>query len=133
MSEMKPKSRSNNFDEIVDGYTDQQAIIEASRCVQCGMCHDSCPTHMHAPEYIRAIWEGNAEEAVRQIYRSNPFSHVCGRVCTHRCETACSIGRRGEPVAIRWLKRYAMDSVRRTCWTDGSLRPHQTGTYGYSI
>jgi len=75
------------------------------------MCHDSCPTHMHAPEYIRAIWQGDMEEAVRQIYRSNPFSHVCGRVCTHRCETACSIGRRGEPVAIRWLKRYAMDAV----------------------
>ena len=111
MAELAAQQRSNNFDEIVAGYTDQQAIIEASRCVQCGMCHDSCPTHMHAPEYIRAIWQGDMEEAVRQIYRSNPFSHVCGRVCTHRCETACSIDRRGEPVAIRWLKRYAMDSV----------------------
>ena len=111
MAEMDPVSRSDNFDEIVDGFTPQQAIIEASRCVQCGMCYDACPTHMHAPEYIRAIWEGDAEEAVRQMYRSNPFSHVCGRVCTHRCETACSIGTRGEPVAIRWLKRYAMDAV----------------------
>ncbi len=111
MEELDAEERLKSFDEMVEGFTDQQAIIEASRCVQCGMCHDSCPTHMHAPEYIRAIWEGNAEEAVRQIYRSNPFSHVCGRICTHRCETACSIGRRGEPVAIRWLKRYAMDSV----------------------
>ncbi len=111
MAEMEAESRSDNFDEIVDGFTQQQAIIEASRCVQCGMCHDSCPTNMHAPEYIRAIWEGDAEEAVRQMYRTNPFSHVCGRVCTHRCETACSIGRRGDPVAIRWLKRYAMDAV----------------------
>jgi glutamate synthase (NADPH/NADH) small chain len=66
---------------------------------------------MDAPEYIRSIWEGDLEEAVRWIYRTNPFSHVCGRVCTHRCEAACSIGRRGEPVAIRWLKRYAMDSL----------------------
>ena len=111
MEELDAEERLKSFDEMVEGFTDQQAIIEASRCVQCGMCHDSCPTHMHAPEYIRAIWQGDAEEAVRQIYRSNPFSHVCGRVCTHRCETACSIGRRGEPVAIRWLKRYAMDSV----------------------
>ena len=111
MGEVEPERRDDNFDEIINGFTSQQAIIEASRCVQCGMCHDSCPTHMHAPEYIRAIWEGNAEEAVRQIYRSNPFSHVCGRVCTRRCETACSIGRRGDPVAIRWLKRYAMDAV----------------------
>jgi glutamate synthase (NADPH/NADH) small chain len=111
MQELAPQQRVENFDEIVAGYADDQALMEASRCVQCGMCHDACPTHMHAPEYIRAIWNGNAEEAVRQIYRTNPFAHICGRVCTHRCETACSIGHRGEPIAIRWLKRYAMDAV----------------------
>ncbi len=111
MEEKSPETRSDNFDEIVSGYDKQQAIIEASRCVQCGMCHDACPTHMHAPEYIRAIWEDNIEEAVRQIYRTNPFAHTCGRVCTHRCETACSIGKRGEPIAIRWLKRYAVDAL----------------------
>ena len=111
MRELEPQARSANFDEIVAGYDDQQALFEASRCVQCGMCHDACPTHMNAPEYIRAIWQGRVEEAVRWIYETNPFAHVCGRVCTHRCEEACSIGRRGEPVAIRWLKRYAMDAV----------------------
>ncbi len=111
MAEAEADTRVGNFDEIVAGFTDQQAVLEASRCVQCGMCHDACPTHMDAPEYIRAIWMGDLEEAVRQIYRTNPFAHVCGRVCTHKCEDACSIGRRGEPVAIRWLKRYAMDSV----------------------
>jgi glutamate synthase (NADPH/NADH) small chain len=111
MAEMTPEDRIGNFEEIVAGFSGQQAVVEASRCVQCGMCHDACPTHMDAPEYIRAIWQEDLEEAVRQIYRSNPFSHVCGRVCTHKCEDACSIGQRGEPVAIRWLKRYAMDSV----------------------
>jgi glutamate synthase (NADPH/NADH) small chain len=111
MHEREPAERINAFAEIVAGFTAQQAIVEASRCVQCGMCHDACPTHMHAPEYIRAIWEGRLEDAVREIYRTNPFAHVCGRVCTHCCENACSIGRRGEPVAIRWLKRYAMDAV----------------------
>jgi glutamate synthase (NADPH/NADH) small chain len=111
MAETAPEARVGNFEEIVAGFDPQQAIVEASRCVQCGMCHDSCPTHMNAPEYIRAIWKGDLEEAVRQIYQTNPFSHVCGRVCTHRCEDACSIGRRGDPVAIRWLKRYAMDNV----------------------
>ena len=111
MGEMKAKDRIDNFDEIVEGFDNQQALLEASRCVQCGMCHDSCPANMNAPEYIRAIWEQDFEEAVRWIYKTNPFAHVCGRVCTRRCEDACSIGRRGEPVAIRWLKRYAMDSV----------------------
>jgi glutamate synthase (NADPH/NADH) small chain len=111
MTELKPKKRDDNFDEIVAGFTKQQAIIEASRCVQCGMCNNACPTHMHAPEYIRAIWEGDAESAVEWIYKTNPMSHICGRVCTHRCEDACSVGRRGTPLAIRWLKRYAMDAV----------------------
>lgn len=111
MAELAPAARVDNFTEIVAGYTPQQAILEASRCVQCGMCHDACPTHMHAPEYIRSIWQGNLEEAARQIYRTNPFAHTCGRVCTHRCETACSVGRRGDPIAIRWLKRYVMDAV----------------------
>ena len=111
MPEVGPEQRLQSFMEFVPGYDAQQAIVEASRCVQCGMCHDSCPANMHAPEYIRAIWEQDLEEAVRQIYRSNPFAHVCGRVCTRRCEAACSIGVRGEPVAIRWLKRYAMDNV----------------------
>jgi glutamate synthase (NADPH/NADH) small chain len=105
------EARKNSFIEINLGLNDKQALLEASRCVQCGMCHDSCPTNMHAPEYIRAIWEGNLEEAVRQIYRTNPLPHVCGRVCTHRCETACSIGRRGEPIKICELKRYAVDNL----------------------
>jgi glutamate synthase (NADPH/NADH) small chain len=88
---------------------------------------------MNAPEYIRAIWQGDAEEAVRQIYRTNPFAHTCGRVCTHRCETACSIGKRGEPVAIRWLKRWAMDAVgdeRVREIVAGGPKPAPTG---YSI
>ena len=110
MGELQAEQRIDHFGEIVHGYDKQQAIIEASRCVQCGMCHEACPMHMDAPEYIRAIWQDDLEEAVRQIYNTNPFAHTCGRVCTHRCETACSIGKRGEPIAIRWLKRYAMDA-----------------------
>ena len=111
MPELTAEERQDSFVEIVKGFDDQKALLEASRCIQCGMCHDACPTNMHAPEYIRAIWDGDMEEAVRQIYRTNPLANVCGRVCTHRCETACSIGVRGEPISIRWLKRYAMDKV----------------------
>ncbi len=116
----KPVAESvDNFDEIVEGFSDEQAKIEASRCIQCGMCHDACPAHMHAPEYIRSIYEGDFEQAVAWMYETNPFSHVCGRVCTHRCETACSLAQEGiengsEAIAIRWLKRYAMDKVSKT-------------------
>lgn len=114
MNELLPEERINSFTETVKGFDAQTALLEASRCIQCGMCHDACPTHMHAPEYIRAIWTGDMEKAVEEIYRTNPLAHVCGRVCTHRCESACSLGVRGEPIAIRWLKRYAMDSIDHT-------------------
>ncbi len=113
MAEAGADERIADFREIVEGYDDQRAVIEASRCIQCGMCHDACPAHMHAPEYIRALWNGDIEEAVRQIYRTNPLPSVCGRICTHRCETACSMHHRGDPIAIRWLKRYAMDQADR--------------------
>ncbi|MCB1503756.1 MAG: FAD-dependent oxidoreductase [Hyphomicrobiaceae bacterium] len=101
----------SGFGELVPGYDTQAAVLEASRCIQCGMCHEACPTGMNAPEYIRALWQGDREKAVAEIYRTNPLAQVCGRICTHACETACSVGRRGAPVAIRWLKRHAMDSV----------------------
>lgn len=111
MQQLGPFERMDSFTEVVAGFDENTALLEASRCIQCGMCHDACPTHMNAPEYIRAIWSGNLEEAIEQIYKTNPLAHVCGRVCTHRCESACSIGVRGEPIAIRWLKRYAMDNL----------------------
>ncbi len=111
IDELKPEERWESFIEIVKGFSRQEALKEASRCVECGVCKESCPAHMNIPEYIRAIWDDDLEESVRQMYMDNPLSSVCGRVCTHKCETVCSISLRGEPVAIRWLKRYAVDNL----------------------
>jgi len=66
---------------------------------------------MNIPQYIKAIWEDDIEGGLRQIYETNPLPGVCGRVCTHNCETACAIAKRGEAIAIRWLKRYIIDSA----------------------
>ncbi|MCF7925615.1 MAG: FAD-dependent oxidoreductase [Candidatus Izimaplasma sp.] len=104
-------ARSTNFIEIVRGYSKETAMAEAARCVECGVCTSSCPVQMHIPEYIRAIWEDDIEGGLRKIYETNPLPGVCGRVCTHNCETACSIAVRGEAIAIRWLKRYIIDSA----------------------
>ncbi len=111
MEEIEAKERRDSFIEIVKGFSKDQARKEASRCVSCGLCTDTCPAGMNIPEYIDAIWRDDIQEAGRQIYKQNPLPDICGRICTHTCEDACSIGNRGEPLSIRWLKRYAMDAI----------------------
>lgn len=101
-----------SFLEVVKGYSKKEAIKEAERCVECGLCVASCPAHMDIPEYIKAIREDNLEEALRLLYQTNPLPATCGRICTHLCEGACSIGVKGEPLAIRWLKRYIVDQIQ---------------------
>jgi glutamate synthase (NADPH/NADH) small chain len=111
MGELAPEARADSFVEIVAGYNIEQAKVEADRCVACGLCVATCPAHMSVPEYIAAIRDGDYEQATRLLYETNPFSHVCGRVCTHKCETACAARHEGDPIAIRWLKRHIMDQV----------------------
>jgi len=105
------EERKSSFLEIVKGFSEEQARREASRCLECGLCEDACPVHMGIAKYVRAIWEGDNDAAVRIFYEKNPLPSICGRICTHNCEEACGIGRRGQPVAIRWLKRFAADNV----------------------
>ncbi|HOU97853.1 MAG TPA: FAD-dependent oxidoreductase [Bacteroidales bacterium] len=111
MEELKPEERITNFMELVKGYSKEQAEKEADRCVSCGICVASCPAHMDIPGYIKAIRDNNLELGLKLLYDTNPLPEICGRVCTHRCEEVCSIGVKGDPLAIRWLKRYIADSV----------------------
>jgi len=66
---------------------------------------------MDIPDYIKAVRDGDFEAGLRLLYRTNPMPATCGRICTHRCEDVCSVGHMGDPVAIRWLKRYICDQV----------------------
>ncbi|HBG32240.1 MAG TPA: oxidoreductase [Acholeplasmataceae bacterium] len=111
MEHVLPLERKSNFMEIVKGYSKEAAKQEAARCVECGVCTSSCPVQMHIPQYIKSIWEDDIEGGLRQIYETNPLPGVCGRICTHNCETSCAIAVRGEAIAIRWLKRYIIDSA----------------------
>lgn len=111
MEHIEPDERKKSFIEVIRGYSKDAAMQEAARCVECGVCTSSCPVQMHIPAYIKSIWEDDIEGALRQVYETNPLPGVCGRVCTHNCEASCAIAVRGEAIAIRWLKRYIIDSA----------------------
>jgi len=111
MEMLDPEQSRQSFIEVVKGYSAEQARKEADRCVDCGICVATCPAHMDIPEYIKAVRDGDFETGLRLLYRTNPMPATCGRICTHRCEDVCSVGHMGDPVAIRWLKRYICDQI----------------------
>ncbi|HRZ88448.1 MAG TPA: FAD-dependent oxidoreductase, partial [Spirochaetia bacterium] len=111
MPELSHAEGVKSFLELVKGYSREQAEREADRCVACGVCVASCPAHMDIPGYINAVRGGDLETGLRLLYETNPFPEACGRICTRACESACAIGSGGDPVAIRWLKRYIADQV----------------------
>jgi glutamate synthase (NADPH/NADH) small chain len=128
MPVLTPEERVKDFREVVEGYSDEEAMAEASRCIQCGLCVTACPAHMHIPEYLRAIAEGDNERAVKLFFDNNPLPEMCGRVCTRQCESVCAMGYQGEAIAIRWLKRFACERFESLSDVLGSgLEPAETG------
>jgi len=109
MGELEPEARDKSFVEIVKGYSKEQAEKEADRCIECGICTATCPAHMEIPEYIKAIRENDLELGLKLLYNTNPLPAICGRICTHKCETVCAMNHKGDPLSIRWLKRYIAD------------------------
>ena len=112
MPEVPPAERTMSFVEQVIGYSKEQAVREAERCLECGLCEEACPAHLKISDYIKAIHDGAPDESLRKIFEDNPIPSICGRICMKPCEMACSLSIRGEPVAVRWLKRYAADTIR---------------------
>jgi glutamate synthase (NADPH/NADH) small chain len=100
-----------SFVEMVQGYSREQAMEEADRCIACGICISACPAHMRVPDYIKAIRDDDLGEGLREVYRANPLPASCGRICSHACEYVCAMKHKGEAISIRWLKRYIIDQI----------------------
>lgn len=113
MSKQSPLLRVLNFQEVALGYTKEQAIAEASRCLQCPKrpCVDGCPVEIDIPGFLKEIQEGNLAEAARILKDKNSLPAICGRVCPQetQCEEKCSLAKKGAPIAIGRLERYVAD------------------------
>ncbi|RMG84884.1 MAG: NADPH-dependent glutamate synthase [Candidatus Dadabacteria bacterium] len=116
MPEQDPKVRARNFDEVPLGYTPEMARLEASRCLKCKKpaCRKGCPVEVFIPDFIAEIEAGNFQRAVEILKEKNSLPAVCGRVCPqeNQCEAYCILGKKGDPVAIGRLERFAADWER---------------------
>jgi glutamate synthase (NADPH/NADH) small chain len=116
MPKQAPKERVKNFNEVALGYSEDQAIEEANRCLQCikPQCVTGCPVEVSIPEFIKCLRERKYGEAIAKIKEKNALPAVCGRVCPQeeQCQVNCVVGRIGEPVSIGRLERYLADWER---------------------
>ena len=111
--EQEPEVRAKNFEEVCLGYNKEEAMEEATRCINCknAKCIEGCPVSINIPAFIKEVKEGNIEEAYKVIGQSSALPAVCGRVCPQesQCEGKCIRGIKGEPVSIGKLERFVAD------------------------
>ena len=114
--EQDPKVRATNFEEVCLGYNREEAMEEASRCINCknAQCIKGCPVSINIPGFIEKVKNGDVEGAYQVISESSALPAVCGRVCPQesQCEGKCIRGIKGEPVSIGKLERFVADSAR---------------------
>ena len=120
--EQDAKERATNFKEVCLGYNKEEAMEEASRCINCknAQCVKGCPVSIQIPQFIEQVKNGNIEEAYRIISESSALPAVCGRVCPQesQCEGKCIRGIKGEAVSIGKLERFVADWAR-----ENNIRP----------
>jgi glutamate synthase (NADPH/NADH) small chain len=125
-----PAIRRRNFQEVALGYTEEMAIGEATRCLNCKNkpCVAGCPVKIHIPEFIEKVAEGDFEAAYEIINRSSSLPAVCGRVCPQesQCESKCVRGIKSSSVAIGRLERFVADWHREHC-TAAPVKPQSNG------
>ncbi len=131
MPEQAPDIRNKNFKEVALGYTEEMAVEEAQRCLNCKNkpCISGCPVHVRIPEFIAEVAKGNFLEAYQVITDTNALPAICGRVCPQesQCESKCVRGIKGEPVAIGRLERFVADWYMQNHGDDMPQKPVSNG------
>ncbi len=122
--------RITNFNEVALGLTENQAIEEAKRCLQCKkpQCMKGCPVEVKIPAFLKYVAEGDFDNAIKEIKVDNALPAICGRVCPQetQCEQACILSKKGASVAIGYLERFVADHERNKGVEDPHL-PEPTG------
>ena len=133
MPERDPKERATCFEEVATGYTPEMAMEEATRCLNCKAkpCVAGCPVGVRIPEFIQQMAAGNFLEAYQIITSTNSLPAVCGRVCPQesQCEGKCVRGKKGQPVGIGRLERFAADYARE----HGNLQAKPVAPNGHKV
>jgi glutamate synthase (NADPH/NADH) small chain len=118
MPEQNPRRRRYNFEEVPRGYSEETAILEASRCLNCKKpgCSKGCPVNVNIPGFVSLIAEGRFIDALIKLKEQNALPAVCGRVCPQeaQCESMCILAKKGDSVAIGRLERFAADYTRKS-------------------
>ncbi|MCK4547181.1 MAG: NADPH-dependent glutamate synthase [Candidatus Eisenbacteria sp.] len=131
MPQQDPQLRVQNFDEVALGYSRKQALKEASRCLECKKqpCVAGCPVAVDIPGFISDMKTGNFMGAIHKIKRTNSLPAICGRVCPQedQCEKLCVLSKKGEPVAIGRLERFAADYEFQQGDIRAPEKPKETG------
>ena len=113
LREQPPMERARNFKEVPYGYSPDEAVEEASRCLNCKKptCRDGCPVEVYIPQFINLIKEKKFLEACHKVKEKNALPAICGRVCPQeiQCESLCVLGKKGQPVAVGNLERFVAD------------------------
>ncbi len=133
MPKQNPKIRRRNFDEVAEGFTVEQAKLEAERCLKCKKprCVQGCPVEVNIPGFVSLLAAEQPGDALAKIKEKNNLPAICGRVCPqeNQCEKECILGRKGEPIAIGALERFCAD-WGRTQQTNEQSYPNPNTTKG---
>ena len=117
ISEQEPLVRAKNFDEVCLGYTEEEAVVEAARCLNCKnpRCVSGCPVNINIPGFVTALKDRDFKKSYEILTESSSLPAVCGRVCPQetQCEAQCIRGIKGDAVSIGKLERYVADRARK--------------------